>query len=61
MTKEEHQLDEMVEALHQVMNVTETKATIQAKREVVAIIDSGLDNNNSFQVILTQVIDWANK
>jgi cell fate (sporulation/competence/biofilm development) regulator YlbF (YheA/YmcA/DUF963 family) len=61
MTNEEHQLDEMVEALHQVMNVTETKATIQAKREVIAIIDSGLDNNNSFQVILTQVIDWANK
>lgn len=61
MTNEEHQLNEMVEALHQVMNVTETKATIQAKREVIAIIDSGLDNNNSFQVILTQVIDWANK
>jgi cell fate (sporulation/competence/biofilm development) regulator YlbF (YheA/YmcA/DUF963 family) len=61
MTKEEHQLDEMVEALHQVMNVTETKATIQAKREVIEIINNGLDNNNSFQVILTQVIDWANK
>jgi cell fate (sporulation/competence/biofilm development) regulator YlbF (YheA/YmcA/DUF963 family) len=61
MTKEEHQLDEMVTALHQVINVSEVKATIQAKREVIAIIDSGLDNNNSFQVILTQVIDWANK
>jgi cell fate (sporulation/competence/biofilm development) regulator YlbF (YheA/YmcA/DUF963 family) len=61
MTNEEHQLDEMVTALHQVINVSEVKATIQAKREVIAIIDSGLDNNNSFQVILTQVIDWANK
>lgn len=61
MTKEEHQLNEMVEALHQVMNVTETKATIQAKREIIAIIDAGLNNNNSFQVILTQVIDWCNK
>jgi cell fate (sporulation/competence/biofilm development) regulator YlbF (YheA/YmcA/DUF963 family) len=61
MTKEEHQLDEMVTALHQVINVSEVKATIQAKREVVEIINNGLDNNNSFQVILTQVIDWANK
>jgi cell fate (sporulation/competence/biofilm development) regulator YlbF (YheA/YmcA/DUF963 family) len=61
MTSDEHQLAEMVEALHQVMNITETKATIEAKREVVEIINNGLDNNNSFQVILTQVIDWANK
>jgi hypothetical protein len=61
MTKEEHQLDEMVEALHQVMNISQTKATIEAKREVVNIIDTGLNNNNSFQVILTQVIDWCNK
>jgi cell fate (sporulation/competence/biofilm development) regulator YlbF (YheA/YmcA/DUF963 family) len=61
MTSDEHQLAEMVEALHQVMNITETKATIEAKREVTEIIDAGLNNKNSFQVILTQVIDWANK
>ena len=61
MTKEEHQLDELVNAIQQVSEVSVTKGIIQAKREVVAIIELGLNNNNSFQVILTQVIDWANK
>jgi hypothetical protein len=61
MSATDHQLDEMVTALHQVMNVSETKAIIQAKREVVAIIETGLNNDNSFPVILTQVIDWCNK
>jgi cell fate (sporulation/competence/biofilm development) regulator YlbF (YheA/YmcA/DUF963 family) len=61
MTKEEHQLEEMVTALHQVMNISQTKATIEAKQEVVAIIDKGLDNKDSWHVILTKIVDWANK
>jgi hypothetical protein len=61
MTKEEHQLDEMVTALHQVMNTSHIKATIEAKQEVVAIIDKGLDNKDSWHVILTKIVDWANK
>ena len=61
MTKEKHQLDELVNAIQQVSDVSQKKGVIQAKQEVVRIIDAGLDNNNSFQVILTQVIDWCNK
>lgn len=61
MTKEEHQLDELVTAIQQVSDVSQKKGVIQAKQEVVSIIDAGLNNKNSFQVILTQVIDWCNK
>jgi hypothetical protein len=61
MTKEEHQLDELVTAIQQVADVSQKKGVIMAKQEIVRIIDTGLNNNNSFQVILTQVIDWCNK
>ena len=61
MTKEEHQLDELVNAIQQVADISQKKGVIIAKREVVDIIDAGLNNENSFQVILTQVIDWCNK
>jgi hypothetical protein len=61
MTNEEHQLDEMVNAIQQVTAVSETKGIIIAKREVVDIIDKGLTNKDSWHVILTKVIDWAKK
>ena len=61
MTKEEHQLDELVNAIQQVADISQKKGIIIAKREVVDIIDKGLDNKDSWHVILTKVIDWANK
>ena len=61
MTKEEHQLDEMVNAIQQVTAVSETKGIIIAKREVVDIIDKGINNKDSWHVILTKIVDWANK
>jgi hypothetical protein len=61
MTKEEHQLDEMVNAIQQVTAVSESKGILIAKQEVVAMIDKGLDNKDSWHVILTKIVDWANK
>jgi hypothetical protein len=61
MTKEKHQLDELVNAIQQVADISQKKGIIIAKREVVDIIDKGLDNKDSWHVILTKVIDWANK
>jgi hypothetical protein len=61
MTKEEHQLDELVNAIQQVADISQKKGVIIAKRQVVDIIDKGLDNKDSWHVILTKVIDWANK
>jgi hypothetical protein len=61
MTKEKHQLDELVNAIQQVADISQKKGVIIAKREVVDIIDKGLDNKDSWHVILTKVIDWANK
>ena len=61
MTKEQHQLDELVNAIQQVADISNKKGIIQAKQEVVAIIDKGLDNKDSWHVILTKIIDWANK
>jgi hypothetical protein len=61
MTKEEHQLDELVNAIQQVADISQKKGIIIAKREVVDIIDKGLDNKDSWHDILTKVIDWANK
>ena len=61
MTKEEHQLDELVNAIQQVADISQKKGVIIAKREVVDIIDKGLNNKDSWHVILTKVIDWANK
>jgi hypothetical protein len=60
MTKEEHQLDEMVNAIQQVTAVSESKGILIAKQEVVAMIDKGLDNKDSWHVILTKIVDWAN-
>jgi hypothetical protein len=59
MTKEEHQLDELVNAIQQVAAISQKKGVIIAKREVVDIINKGLDNKHSWHVILTKVIDWA--
>jgi hypothetical protein len=61
MTNEEHQLEELVTAIQQVADISQKKGVIIAKREVVDIIDKGLDNKDSWHVILTKVIDWANK
>jgi hypothetical protein len=61
MTKEEHQLDELVNAIQQVADISQKKGVIIAKREVVDIIDKGINNKDSWHVILTKVIDWANK
>jgi hypothetical protein len=60
MTKEQHQLDELVNAIQQVADISNKKGIIQAKQEVVAIIDKGLDNKDSWQVMLTKIVDWAN-
>jgi hypothetical protein len=61
MTKEQHQLDELVNAIQQVADISQKKGVIIAKREVVDIIDKGINNKDSWHVILTKVIDWANK
>jgi hypothetical protein len=59
MTKEEHQLDEMVNAIQQVTAVSETKGMVMAKREVMALIDAAIDNDAHALDIIDMIIEWA--
>lgn len=59
MSNPEHQLDEMVNAIQQVTNISEHKGRIQAKREAIAIITDGVNNKADDSLILQQLITWA--
>lgn len=59
MTKEQHQLDEMVNAIQQVTNISEKKATIAAKREVIHIITQDHDDSVSPHMTIIKLINWA--
>jgi hypothetical protein len=61
MTKEEHQLDEMVNAIQQVTAVSETKGILLAKQEVIKLINEGLDKNHMPMTILHNLANWAGK
>lgn len=59
MTKEDHQLDEMVNAIQSVIGVSEHKGTIAAKQQVIKIINDGLDKNFMPMTILHNLANWA--
>jgi hypothetical protein len=59
MTKEDHQLDEMVNAIQSVIGVSETKGRIAAQQEVIALINSGLDKGFMPMTILHNLANWA--
>jgi hypothetical protein len=61
MTKEQIQLDEMVNAIQQVTAVAEKKSAIETKREVIAIINDGLSDSLKPLVILQNLAEWAGK
>jgi hypothetical protein len=55
MSKEQHQLDEMVNAIAQVINVE----SVKARKEVIKIIGDGVDANNNPSDILIKVLEWC--
>ena len=59
MTKPDHQLDEMVNALQQVMGVSEHKARLEAQKEVIKIINDGLNKGFMPTTILSNLANWA--
>ena len=59
MSKEKHQLDEMVNALQQVIGVSEHKGRLAAQQEVVKLINDGLDKNHMPMTILHNIANWA--
>jgi hypothetical protein len=59
MTNEEHQLDEMVNAIQQVTAVSESKGILLAKQEVIKLINEGLDKNQMPMTILHNLANWA--
>ena len=59
MSNEQQQLDEMVNAIQQVIGVSEHKAKLDAQREVMAIINKGLDKNHMPMTILSDLVNWA--
>jgi hypothetical protein len=59
LSNEEQQLDEMVNAIQQVIGVSEHKAKLDAKREVIDIINKGLDKNHMPMTILHELANWA--
>jgi hypothetical protein len=61
MTNEEHQLDEMVNAIQQVTAVSESKGKLIAKQEVIKLINEGLDKNHMPMTILSTLANWAGK
>jgi hypothetical protein len=56
---EQHQLDEMVNALQQVIGVSEHKGRLAAQQEVVKLINDGLDKNHMPMTILHNIANWA--
>jgi hypothetical protein len=61
MTNEEHQLNEMVEAIQQVTAISETKGIILAKQEVIKIIDNGIDSDKNWHEVIIDVMAWCNE
>jgi hypothetical protein len=61
MTNEEHQLDEMVNAIQQVTAVSETKGIILAKQQVINIIENGIDSDKNWHEIIIDVMAWCNE
>ena len=61
MTKEDHQLDEMVNAIQQVTAISEKKARLETQKEVVDLINDGLDKNLMPMTILHNIANWAGK
>ena len=61
MSKEQHQLDEMVEAIQQVTEVAQHIGEIEAKREIIAILDKAITNGLDNDLIIRQIMHWAGK
>jgi hypothetical protein len=61
MTKQDHQLTEMVEAIQQVTEVAQHIGEIEAKREVIAILDEAITNGLDDDLIIRQIMHWAGK
>jgi hypothetical protein len=59
MSKPEQQLDEMVNALQQVIGVSEHKGRLAAQQEVIKIINDSLDKNHMPMTILHTLANWA--
>ena len=59
MSNEEQQLDEMVNALQQVIGVSEHKARLETQQEVIKIINDGLAKDSSPFTILSALTIWA--
>ena len=55
MTHSEQQLDEMVNAIQQVVNIEGVKA----RKDVINIITKGVENKENPSDILIQVLDWC--
>jgi hypothetical protein len=55
MTNAEHQLDEMVNAIVQVVNIEGVKA----RKDVINIITKGVENKENPSDILISVLDWC--
>ena len=55
MTNAEHQLDEMVNAIVQVVNIEGVKA----RKDVINIITAGVESKQNPSDILISVLDWC--
>jgi hypothetical protein len=55
MTNAEHQLDEMVNAIVQVVNIEGVKA----RKDVINIINAGVESKQNPSDILISVLDWC--
>lgn len=55
MSNAELQLDEMVNAIQQVVNVQEFKS----RKQVLDLIQTGVDSNKNPAEILSIVLDWC--
>jgi urease gamma subunit len=59
MTKEEHQLEELITAIQQVADISQKKGIIISKREVMALIDAAIDKDAHALDIVDMIIEWA--
>lgn len=55
MTNTEHQLNEITDALRQVIAIEQ----IKAKQQVITIIATELENSTSPHQILNELVNWA--
>jgi hypothetical protein len=54
-TPEQHQLDEMVNALQQVVN----NEHIKTRKKVMSIVQAGIEAEKDSTKILMEVLDWC--